>query len=519
MRARFVGLLANLLLLTASPQSVAQHASPSVSVRLSIDAARPEPVIEPEVYGQFAEHLGRGIYGGIWVGEDSAIPNVRGYRSDVLNALRHLGIPVVRWPGGCFADQYDWRDGIGPRGQRPKRMNSIWGGPESNAFGTHEFLDFAELIGAKAYVAGNMGSMEPLAMSRWLEYVTAADDSALTRERRANGRDKPWRVPYFGVGNETWGCGGNMTGAVSAQMHRRFASYVKAGPGAGLMIRVASGANADDIAFTETLMREAKGTMEAISLHYYTLPTGDWGPAGKGSALGFDEAAWANTLAQAIRMDSLIAQHTAVMDRYDPEKRVALFVDEWGTWYDPAPGKDMGALYQQNSLRDALVAAVTLNIFHKHTDRVKMAAIAQMVNVLQAMILTDADRMVLTPTYHVFAMYKPFQGATPYALTLDNAAYVEGKTTLPMVSASAALGRDGKLWLALANLDPRRAANVGTGLKGRAKGQILTGPALDTHNSFDQPNTIAPRGFDAGKTGQPLLVTLPPKSVVVLALE
>ncbi len=519
MRTVLTGLLSALLpLMPVSPVAARPVGAP-MAVNLSIDLTHPSPKIEPEIYGQFAEHLGRGIYGGIWVGEDSAIPNVKGYRSDVLNALRHLKVPVIRWPGGCFADQYDWRDGIGPRADRPRRINTIWGGPETNAFGTHEFLDFAELIGAKAYVAGNMGSMEPLAMARWLEYMTAVDDSALTRERRANGREKPWKVSLFGVGNETWGCGGNMTGDYSAQMHRRYASYVRTNPGAVALVRVAGGASSDDIAFTESLMRDAKDHMEAISLHHYTLPSGSFGAGGKGPALGFDQGEWASTLAQALRMETIIEQHSAVMDRYDPEKRVALYIDEWGTWYDSAPGRDMGALYQQNSLRDALVASVTLNIFHKHTDRVKLAAIAQMVNVLQAMILTDGTRMVLTPTYHIFAMYKPFQGATPYTLTLDKTSQLQANSTLPMVSASAARGLDGKLWLALANLDPIRSAEVATGQSGIAKGHILTGPALDTHNSFDQPSMIVPRDYVVGQSGKPLRITLPAKSVVVVAIE
>ncbi len=510
--------LTSLLLLSVQP-AVARPADTPVPVRMAIDQSRPGSRISPEIYGQFAEHLGRGIYEGIWVGEASTIRNEQGYRSDVLNALRRLKVPVIRWPGGCFADHYDWRDGIGLRSQRPRRMNAIWGGPETNAFGTHEFLDFAELVGAKPYVAGNMGSMEPMAMARWLEYMTSADDTALTRERRKNGRDQPWRVPLFGIGNETWGCGGNMTGDVSAQMHRRYASFVRASPGAVPLLRVASGAASDDFAFTEALMRDAKDHMEAISLHHYTLPSGSFGPGGKGRALGFGEDEWASTLVQALRMDSLIERHAAIMDRHDPEKRVALYVDEWGTWYDPEPGEKRGALFQQNSLRDALVASLTLNIFHKHTDRVKLAAIAQMVNVLQAMILTDGDRMVLTPTYHVFDMYRPFREAIPYPVALDGAVYVRGNITLPMVSATAARGVDGQLWIALANLDPNRRAEVDTGQSGVARGSILTGAAIDTHNSFDQPDRIAPQPFAAGARGRPLRIVVPAKSVVVVAIN
>ena len=237
------------------------------------------------------------------------------------------------------------------------------------------------------------------------------------------------------------------------------------------------------------------------------------------AARGFTEAEWAQTLSNAIRLDGMIAGHKAVMDTYDPQKRVALYVDEWGTWYDAAPGKDMGVLYQQNSLRDAMVAALTLNIFHKHTDRVKLAAIAQTVNVLQAMILTDADKMVLTPTYHVFDMYKPFQGATPFALAINAPSYSSGNASLPMVSVTAARGKDGKLWLALANVDPHRAAHIETGLKGTATGRILSGPMMDTHNSFDQPDSITPHPFTTGTKGKMLTLDLPAKSVVVVSVK
>ncbi len=486
-------------------------------VSVSIDLDTPGATIEPAIQGQFAEDLGRGIYDGLWVGPDSAIPNVDGYRSDVMAALEKLHIPVIRWPGGCFADQYDWRDGIGPRDERPVRVNFTWGGVTyDNSFGTNEFMNYTERLGADAYIAGNMGSLPPHDMQQWIEYMTADGNSTLAELRRKNGRDKPWtNLKYFGVGNESWGCGGNMTAEHAANEHRRYATFVWKPAEAEPIVKVASGANSDDYHWTEVLMRDAARQMDALSLHYYTFP-GSW--EHKGAATGFTEDAWASTLAHALHMDELITRHSAIMDKYDPEKRVALYVDEWGTWYDQEPGSHPGFLYQQNSLRDAEVAALTLNIFHRHTDRVKLAAIAQMVNVLQAMILTKDDKMLLTPTYHVFHMYVPFQGATPYPATVEGPRYKQGEYDLPMVDVSAARGTDGKLYLSLVNLDPDRAARVTTGLTGTATGRILTGPAIDTHNTFDAPNTIHPVAYSGTQAGGKLVFDLPAKSVAVVAV-
>ena len=506
-----LGAIAALLLgAAASAQETPIEAS------VQIDTSRPGPNIDPNIYGQFAEHLGRGIYEGVWVGPGSRIPNTRGYRNDVLAALKKLKVPVVRWPGGCFADEYDWRDGIGPRGKRPKRVNTIWGYvTEDNSFGTHEFLDFAELIGADAYIAGNMGSMEPRAMNQWLEYMTSEADSTLVAERKRNGRDKPWQIKYFGVGNESWGCGGNMRPEYSADLHRRYATFLR--PGLGQRpIRVATGANVDDYNFTQVLMERSRDWMDAISLHYYTFVTTH---DDKQPATGFGEGEWASTLKNALRMDDLIRNHKAIMDRYDPQKRVSLYVDEWGTWYKEEPGSKGGFLYQQNSLRDAHVAALTLNVFHRHTDRVRMTNIAQMVNVLQAMILTDRERMVLTPTYHVFEMYVPFQGAAPLGTSVAAPEYRFGEIDLPSVDASAAKSADGVLWLALVNLDPNRPARVTTNLTGNATGRILTGPALDTHNTFENPDAIAPTAFSGSEVAGRLGFVLPPKAVAVVQVR
>lgn len=513
--AFFIGALAAFVSISAQA-----HTGKPVTASVSINAAQPGAKIDRNIYGQFAEHLGRGIYEGVWVGEDSKIPNTRGYRNDVVAALKKLKVPVVRWPGGCFADEYHWREGIGPRDKRPVKINSHWGGvEENNAFGTHEFMNFAELIGADAYVAGNVGSGTPQEMAEWVEYMTADNQSSLAELRRANGRDKPWKLAYFGVGNETWGCGGNMRPEYFADLYKQFATFVKA-PKGNRPVKVASGANVDDYHWTETMLSQAARHMDAYSLHYYTFP-GRW--EDKGNSIGFNEDQWASTLKHALFMDELVTKHSAIMDKYDPEKKVALYVDEWGTWYAPEPGREPGFLYQQNTLRDALVAALSLDIFHKHADRVKMTAIAQMVNVLQAMILTDQEKMILTPTYHVFEMYTPFQGATFLPASVQTPDYKRGEFTMPTVDVSAARGVDGKVHVALVNVDPSRPATVTAtvaGVKGRtATGRILTGPAMDTRNTFEQPNAIQPTAFKGAPKGENMVFVLPPKSVAVVAID
>jgi alpha-N-arabinofuranosidase len=499
---------------------VRTQAAEATSASITVRADRPGPKIDRNLYGQFAEHLGRGIYEGVWVGERSAIPNTRGYRNDVIAALRKLKVPVVRWPGGCFADEYHWQDGVGPHGQRPVRINTHWGWvEETNEFGTHEFLDFAELIGADAYVAGNVGSGSPQEMAAWVEYITADGNTTLAQWRRRNGREKPWKLPYFGVGNETWGCGGNMRPEHFADLYRRFATFVK-GPRDNHPVKVASGANGDDYAWTEVMLSQAAQHMDAYSVHYYTIP-GSW--RNKGPATGFSEDQWASTLKRALGMDELVTRHAAILDKYDPEKRIALYVDEWGAWYDPTPGREAAFLYQQNTIRDALVAALTLNVLHRHAERVRMANIAQMVNVLQAMILTEKQRMVLTPTYHLFEMYIPFQGAVSLPAEVDSPDYTQGEVNLPALDASAARGVDGTLYLALVNVDPKRAASVSAHFQGAtaraAEGRVLTAAAIDSHNTFDAPDVVQPRAFKGYRRGDALRFELPPRSVAVVAVR
>ena len=495
----------------------------AADVQLSIDAGKPGPVIHRNVYGQFAEHLGTGIYEGMWVGPDSKVPNVRGWRKDVVGALKALKVPLVRWPGGCFADEYHWRDGIGPRAKRPVKVNTHWGGvPENNAVGTHEFFDLVEQLGAEAYVNGNLGTGSAQEMSEWLEYMTAEGNSTLAQQRRKNGRDKPFKVSYFAVGNEAWGCGGNMTPEYYTNQYRQVATFLKT-PAGNKPQFVASGGNAQDTRWTEVLSTQnIKFNFDLIGHHYYSFPGGEWEK--KGPAVGFDESAWIWLLAQAQDFGKTVEANIAVLDRNDPQKRIGLALDEWGSWYDPEPGSNPGFLVQRNTMRDAMLAALHFHMFHEHADRVRMTNIAQMVNVLQAMILTDKTRMVLTPTYHAFAMYTPFQDATTLPATLaGNPAYALAGKSLPTVSASAARGKDGKLYLALLNVNPREAHTVKLALQGasatRAVGRMLSAAAMDSENTFAQPQAVQPVAYEAKAAGGTLSLALPPKSIVVVALE
>ena len=509
--------------LAAAGPARSQTAPAAAKATAVLRADQPGPVVNRNIYGHFAEHLGRGIYEGIWVGPDSKIPNTRGIRNDVLAALKELHVPVLRWPGGCFADEYHWKDGIGPREKRPSMINTHWGGVvEDNSFGTHEFMDLVELLGTDAYIAGNIGSGTPQEMMEWVEYLTSDAQSPMASLRRQNGREKAWRIPYFGVGNEPWGCGGNMRPEYYADEFRKYNTFVKNYDRANPLARIAAGSNADDVRWTEVLMDVAGTRMQGLSLHYYTLPTGNWGK--KGVATGFGEAEWFTTLRRTLRMDEIVTKHSAAMDKKDPGKKIGLVVDEWGTWYDPEPGREPGFLYQQNTLRDALVAALNFHVFHRHADRVSMANIAQTVNVLQAMILTDKEKMLRTPTYWVFEMFKVHQGGTFLPVELQSPDYTVGTETIPMVSASATRSADGTVHLSLANTSATQAVTLSVALTGvapkSAAGRVLTAPAVDAHNTFAAPDAVKPVLFNGAtlKAGA-LDVALPARSVVVLELK
>ncbi len=482
----------------------------------------PKARIAPEIYGHFAEHLGRCIYEGFWVGEDSSIPNTRGIRNDVVEALKKLNIPVLRWPGGCFADEYHWKDGIGAREERKTIVNTHWGGEtETNHFGTHEFFDLCELLDTKPYICGNVGSGTVQEMSEWVEYITFDGTSPMADLRRKNGRDKGWDLPFFGVGNENWGCGGNMRAEFYADLYRQYATYVRKFRELP-SYKIAGGANADDYKWTEVLMREGANFMNGLSLHFYTVP-GTWKT--KGSALEFDESDHFTTIKAALKMEELLQKHGTIMDVYDPKRHVGLIVDEWGTWFDVEPGTNPGFLFQQNTMRDALVACLSLNLFHDHAHRVKMANIAQTVNVLQAMVLTDGAQMLLTPTYHVFEMMKENQGATSLTSSLNGDLYTLDGKELPALHTSASRVESGEVIVNIAHFDPNRSRTLSIELhafEGKSvSARVLSADSLQAHNNFDATQAVEPReitGLQIEKLGDNAKISLeiPPASVVVL---
>lgn len=475
--------------------------------------------ISRHIYGHFAEHLGRCVYEGLWVGEGSSIPNTRGIRNDVVAALKKLNVPNLRWPGGCFADEYHWRDGIGPRDKRPRTVNSLWGGVvETNAFGTHEFLDLCEMLGCEPYIAGNVGSGGVREMQEWVQYMTYAGDSDLARQRANNGRKEPWKLKYFGVGNENWGCGGAMRPEYYADLYRQYAEFAR-NYGGNTLFKIACGANGRDDRWTEVMMKQVGQRMHGLSLHYYTT---DWN--NKGSATEFDVDAYFKTLQLAGRMDEIIARHSEVMDEHDPQKRIALVVDEWGTWFDATPGTNPGFLHQQNTIRDALVAGMTLNIFHKHADRVRIANLAQLVNVLQAPILTEGAAMIVTPTYHVLEMYKVHQDARHLPIQVAGPHYSHNGPDIDQLGASASLAKDGKVHVSLCNFHHDDPLEVTCELAGvsakRVGGRVLAGSSIRDKNTFEKPDAVTPARIEKINTsGQAVRLTLPPHSISVLAIE
>jgi alpha-N-arabinofuranosidase len=524
-------LVSCLLSLWLAPTGMAQTATAANAdkVRLAIDLSQPGAKIDRNIFGQFAEHLGQGVYEGIWVGPDSSIPNTRGMRNDVIAALKALKVPNVRWPGGCFADEYHWRKGIGP--QRVVTLNPNWGGViEPNTFGTHEYLDFLDQIGAEAYLSLNLGSGTPQEAAEWLEYLTTTQPTTLGKERAANGHPAPYKIAYLGIGNESWDCGGNMTPDYYLGQLKIYSRFVRnfnpAQQGKEQMLKIAVGPGGNDprfVEWTEDVMKawqkhQWSWDMNGLSLHNYTVVR--WND--KFASVGFGETEYGQILKNTLEMEGLISKHSAIMDKYDPQKKIALVVDEWGSWYAPLPGSNPGFLAQQNSMRDAVLAALNLNIFARHADRVRMANIAQMINVLQAMILTDKEKMVLTPSYYVYKMYVPFQDATFVPVTFNAGSYTHGDITLPRVDAIAAKDASGKLWLEVTNLDPNQSVEIEatlTGATGKmAVGETLTAPKVDSVNTFEAPNTVVPKPVSAPVQSGKLTLKLEPKSVTVISI-
>ena len=500
--------------------------------KLVINPSKKQSKINKEIYGHFSEHLGRCIYEGIYVGEDSPIPNKNGMRTDVVEALKHIRIPVLRWPGGCFADEYHWKDGIGPKETRKKMINTHWGGVvEDNSFGTHEFFELCEQLGCEAYVNGNLGSGTVQEMSEWVEYITFEGVSPMADLRKKNGHEKPWKLDFFGVGNENWGCGGNMNPDFYANEYRRYQTYVRNYHPDHPIHKVCCGANVDDYEWTSEVLKtthnhclkELHGNMDGLSLHYYVHPEG-WEI--KGSATDFDEKVWYKTLWKALYMEELINRHGAIMDQYDPEKEIGMIVDEWGCWFTVEPGTNPGFLYQQNTMRDALVAGLSLNIFNKHCDRVKMACIAQMVNVLQSVILTEGEKMILTPTYHVFHQYRHHQDADLVESCITGNSTLdagEKEYQVPKLQESVSIDKDGIVTITLNNLSTTDSEEVEvafTELNPSDVSASIVNQEMHAYNTFEEPENVTEEAFTAYEiTEKGLKFTIPACSVVAFRVK
>ncbi len=488
--------------------------------------------VAPEIYGHFSEHLGRCIYEGLYVGENSDIPNVNGMRKDVVDALKEIQVPVLRWPGGCFADEYHWKDGIGEKTKRKKMVNTHWGGvTEDNSFGTHEYMELCKQLGCKTYVNGNLGSGTVQEMSEWVEYMTFDGESPMSNLRKENGSEKAWKVDYFGVGNENWGCGGNMTPEFYGNEYRRYQTYVRQYDDKKPIMKIACGANVDDYHWTQKVLETCfdhtpehlHGFMDLLSLHYYDMPLG-WEP--KVSATEFDSELYYKTLNQAYRMEELVTRHSAIMDQYDPEKKIGLSVDEWGTWFKVEPGTNPGFLYQQNTVRDALVAGITLNIFNKHCDRVKLACVAQMVNVLQSVILTEGEKMVKTPTWYVFKMFRDHQGAELLESSISGSGMtgVQDDRMVPEITESVS-EKDGVITITINNLSMTEDKELSVLFAQDKKyevveANVLKSAAPQDFNNFDAPDKVRAEEYKSYKAeNRGFLLTLPKASVVELRVK
>ena len=473
--------------------------------------------ISPEIYGHFSEHLGRCIYNGIYVGENSSIPNTDGIRNDIIEAFRNIKAPVFRWPGGCFAEEYHWQDGIGEKALRRKIVNTNWGGvTEDNSFGTHEFMHFCELVGCKPYINGNVGSGSVREMSEWIEYMTSDVESPLTEQRKKNGRAEPWKLEYLGVGNENWGCGGNMSPEYYADVYKRYQTFCRNYSG-NRLYRIACGPSSADYNWTEVMMKNLdSNNVDAIDLHYYTMPV--W-PEME-SATDFDDELYYKTIAAANFSDELITRHSEIMNRYDPEKKIGLVIGEWGCWHKVEEGTNPGFLYQQNTMRDAIVAAIELNVFNRHSDRVVMANLAQAVNVLQSVILTEGGKMIKTPTYHVFDLFKTHQNNEAVYCYTKNENMSEGKNT-PMISVSASVNEK-SMTVTVANCSLTEEAAVECSIFGfkasSVSCRILTNEA-HSFNDFDCPDRVSITEHTAVIKDNVLKLNIPPCAVVECVVD
>ena len=494
--------------------------SNEATIKISLDehVAR----INPNIYGHFAEHLGRCIYEGIWVGEDSSIPNTDGIRDDVVEAMKRISPPVVRWPGGCFADDYHWEDGVGPRGDRPRTVNAHWGQViDTNEFGTHEFIEFCRRIGAAPYICGNVGSGSPREMRDWVEYCNYPGDSTRARQRAANGHPEPFRIKYWGVGNENWGCGGNFDPEDYAVQYRRFATFLYNFQDAPLFL-IACGPSGNRPEWTQGFFEKLGGgrrrRIQGFAAHYYC------GTAGTATEYSVDQ--WYQLLHRASLMENLVVQQRAIMDGYDPERKIGLIVDEWGTWHPAVQGSEPRFLWQQNTLRDALVAALSLDIFNRHADKVIMGNIAQTINVLQAMILTEEEKMLVTPTGHVYGMYAPHQGARSLRVSFGAKSISfkanDDDQSLFGLAGSASLKKD-TLFLTVVNPHADMPVEATISLRGGGEAKsasvsVLTHDDIHAHNTFQAPDTIGPTEESLSISGASFHHTFPAASVTALSV-
>jgi len=491
-------------------------------VKVTVCLDEPIARISRNIYGHFAEHLGTCIYEGIWVGEDSIIPNTGGIRNDVVAALKRINPAILRWPGGNFADDYHWQDGVGPRAARPRRLNLWWDSEEPNHFGTHEFIQFCRLVGAEPYLCGNVGSSYPRELRDWVEYCNYDGGTSLAQQRAANGSSEPFRVRYWGVGNENWAAGGSFEADDYAIEYKRFATYLRDFGGTPLFL-VACGAYGTETSWTRGFFEKMSRTpfggvprLHGFGVHYYC------GTAG--SATEYTEQEWYQLLSAGLKVEDVIKVHRAAMDSYDPQRKIGLVIDEWGTWHPPAEGRNKAHLWQQNTMRDALVAALTLDVFNRHADKVVMANIAQTVNVLQALVLTDGPRMLTTPTYHVYDLYQGHQEGDSVRLLCDapEISFNDKQATqakLPGVSGSASI-KNGMVTISLVNTSATDAQDAVVQLRGGAcagvAARLLSAAEMHTVNTFEEPETITPQSTTVRISGGELHLSLPAASVTVL---
>ncbi len=507
------------------------------NITINTEVTKDSKKISKHIYGHFAEHIGRCIYDGFYVGEDSSIPNKNGIRTDIVDALKKIKIPNLRWPGGCFADDYHWKDGIGPKEERPATVNSHWGQViEDNSFGTHEFFDLCEQLECEPIFAGNVGSGTIQEMANWIEYITFDGKSTLAELRRTNGRDEPWKIKYWGVGNENWGCGGNMSAEYYSDLYCQYSTYCKNLSGSQLY-KIASGITKEypiedilhwyDVLLKKAISHNKMGAVlgnymiQGITFHCYTR-------AGYESpSLKFKKRRWYTTMHEALHHEVLIDKIIAIMDKYDPTNVVSLIVDEWGTWWKSEEGTNPEFNFQQNSMRDALVAALHLDMFNNHCDRIHMANIAQIINVLQAMVLTEGEKMLLTPSYHVFDMYQVHQDTTLLPISITSEKCDQGKKNLNAIHGSASLDDEQKIHVTLSNIDLEDAIDISIKfsqieLKDRIiSARILRGEKMNSHNTFESPDQVKPKEFDISNfklEGNKLSFKIPTMSIIVIEL-